>query len=73
MAFDLLTRKQSKRDWSCGSILLPTKEQDKIFDKIDDIRYDIRTTSGIVGAGMFALAGATAVLAFGKIYKTARG
>ena len=73
MAFDLLTHKQSKRDWSCGSILLPSKEQDKIFDKIDDLRYDVRTTGGLVGAGMFALAGAVAALAFGKIYKTAKG
>lgn len=56
-----------------GSILLPAKEQDKIFNKVDDLRYDIRSTRDIIGAGMFALAGATAALAFGKIYKTARG
>jgi hypothetical protein len=146
MAFDLLTKKQSRRDWSCGasdlpsnipglvpetfwgpaqmesklasimskprsmfgskptreealpmlaqymrekkigpkdvasgigaevgSILLPAKEQGRIFDKIDDLRYDIRSTRDVVGAGMFALAGAVAVLGFGKIYKTARG
>jgi hypothetical protein len=73
VAFDLLTRKQTNRDWSCGSILLPVKDQNKIFDKIDDLRYDLRATSTIVGAGIFALAGATAALAFGKIYKAAKG
>jgi hypothetical protein len=56
-----------------GSILLPKKEQSKIFDKIDDLRYDIRGTRDILGAGLFALAGAGAMLAFGKIYKAARG
>ena len=56
-----------------GSILLPKKEQSKIFDKIDDLRYDIRGTRDVIGAGLFALAGAGAILAFGKIYKAARG
>ena len=50
MAFDLLTHKQSKRDWSCGSILLPSKEQDKIFDKIDDLRGTRRTGFATIGA-----------------------
>lgn len=56
-----------------GSIILPVKEQTRIFEKIDDLRYDIRGTRDVIGAGMFALAGAVAVLGFGKIYKTARG
>jgi hypothetical protein len=56
-----------------GSIILPVKEQARIFEKIDDLRYDIRGTRDVVGAGMFALASAVAVLAFGKIYKAARG
>lgn len=55
-----------------GSILLPVKEQGKIFDKIDDLRYDMRSTRDVIGAGMFALAGALAVVGFGKIYKAAR-
>jgi hypothetical protein len=56
-----------------GSILLPAKDQNRIFNKIDDLRYDMRSTRDVIGAGMFALAGALTVVGFGKIYKAARG
>jgi hypothetical protein len=56
-----------------GSIILPVKEQARIFDKIDDLRYDMRSARDVIGAGMFALAGALAVVGFGKIYKAAKG
>lgn len=55
-----------------GSILLPAKEQARLMSKLDDVRYDIRGARDTVGAGVFALAGAVAALAFAKIYKAAR-
>lgn len=56
-----------------GSLLLPAKEQARLMAKLDDLRYDIRGTRDLVGAGMFALAGGVALLGFAKIYKTAKG
>jgi len=41
MAHDLFFG-QTKRDWSCGSILLPVKQQRVLLAKVDDVRYDIR-------------------------------
>ena len=52
-----------------GNILFPKK----LSDKIDDVRYDVRRMGGLVGAGVFALAGAFAFLGFTQVYRTSRG
>jgi hypothetical protein len=52
-----------------GNILFPKK----LADKIDDVRYDVRRMGGLVGAGVFALAGAFAFLGFAEVYRTSKG
>ncbi len=54
-----------------GSVLLPNKQEERLRNKIDDVRYDIRSAKGVIGAGVFALAGALAFLGFAKVYKAA--
>ncbi len=73
MAYDLLRGKQDGKDWSCGieevgSVFTPTS----ILNKIDDVRYDVRQVGTNVAAGIYALAGAFAALAFAKVYKAAK-
>ena len=53
-----------------GSWLLSTKEQQKIFNKIDDVRYDMRTVGRRVGIAMGCLAGALGLLGVASIYRT---
>lgn len=54
-----------------GSVLLPDKQEERLRNKIDDVRYDIRNAKNVIGAGVFALAGAFAFLGFAKVYKAA--
>jgi hypothetical protein len=53
-----------------GSWLLSAKDQKRIFDKIDDVRYDVRLASRRVGIGLGCLAGALGLLGVASIYKT---
>jgi len=53
-----------------GSWLLSAKEQKAIFDKIDDVRFDLRAVSRRVGIGLGCLAGALGVLGVASIYRT---
>jgi len=62
MAHDLIFGK-TKRDWSCGSIVLPAKQQKQIFNKLDDVRYDVRRAGSRALTGMLVLSGALGVLA----------
>ena len=58
---------------SMGSWLLSAKEQKKIFDKVDDVRYDLRLVGRRVGIAMGCLAGALGVLGIASIYRTSTG
>ena len=69
MAYDLISRRTSARDWSCGSIVWPEKEQKKLFDKIDDVRYDVRNAKGVIGTGIFALAAGLTFIGLSSIYR----
>lgn len=71
MAYDFIKRKQVARDWSCGSLLIPAKQETRLLNKIDDVRYDVRNTKAVVGGAAYALAGALAFLGFAKVYKAA--
>lgn len=71
MAYDLISKKTGGRDWSCGSIVWPEKEQKKLFDKIDDVRYDVRNAKGVIGTGIFALAAGLAFIGLSSMYKAA--
>ncbi len=62
MARDILLGK-TPRDWSCGSIALPAKQQKQIFDKLDDVRYDVRRAGNNARVGMLVLSGALGLLA----------
>lgn len=72
MAQDLLLGK-TKRDWSrddsVGSLLLPAAQQKVLMNKVDDVRFDIRSAKNIIGAAIFALSGAIGFMAIAKIYK----
>ena len=79
MAHDVATGERTAADYSCGigdddvgSFLFPAKEQQGLLNKIDDVRYDVRKTGGIVGAGLAALAGAVALLGIGHLWSAAR-
>ena len=69
MAQDLIFGK-TKRNWSCGSLLLPAKQQKALFAKIDDVRYDIRRAGVKISAATLVLGGALALLAVSSIYRT---
>ena len=69
MAHDLMFGK-TRRDWSCGSIVLPAKQQRAIFNKIDDVRYDLRRAGRAAGAGLIGLAAALGLVAVSGIYRT---
>lgn len=77
MAFDLVKKKTAKRDWSCGigddvgSVVFTKSDQRALYNKLDDLRYDLRNTKNTIGAGIFALAGGMAFLSIASVYRTA--
>lgn len=74
MAHDFMlgtTEGKWNRDDSVGSLLLPAAQQKVLLNKIDDVRFDIRSAKNIVGAAIFALSGAIGFMAIAKIYKVA--
>jgi hypothetical protein len=70
MAYDLFLG-QTERDWSCGSILLPAKQQRVLLAKVDDVRYDIRRAGAKISVGALALAASLGFLGLASIYRTA--
>ena len=71
MALDLMLGK-TRRDWSCGSLVLPAKQEQRIFNKLDDVRYDVRRAGRLAGAGLLCLSAAVGLVAVSGIYKTSR-
>ena len=55
---------------SMGSWLLSAKEQQRIINMVDDVRYDLRTVGRRVGIAVGCLAGALGVLGVASIYRT---
>ena len=70
MAHDIFLG-QTKHDWSCGSLLLPAKQQKVLLAKVDDVRYDIRRAGAKVSVGTLALAASLGFLGLASIYRTA--
>lgn len=68
MAHDLLLGKTS-RDWSCGSLILPARQERRILDKVDDVRYDVRQAARRAQAGLLALSAAVGLVAVATILK----
>ena len=56
-----------------GSILLPAKQEKALYRKIDDVRFDLRSASGKLGAGLLAISAGLGLLAIASIIKTAKG
>ena len=69
MAHDIFLGR-TKRDWSCGSILMPSKQQKVLLAKVDDVRYDVRRAGVKISMATFALAAALGFLGLASIYKT---
>jgi hypothetical protein len=61
---------RTKRDWSCGSLLLPAKQQKALLAKADDIRYDLRRTGAKMSMATLALAASLGFLGIASIYRT---
>ena len=61
---------RTKRDWSCGSLLLPAKQQKALLAKADDIRYDLRRTGAKMSMATLALAASLGFLGLASIYRT---
>lgn len=71
MAHDLLYGRTT-RDWSCGSLVLPAKQQRSLLNKVDDLRYDVRRAGGRAQIGLLALSAAVGLVAVSGIYRTAK-
>lgn len=70
MAYDLFYGK-TKRDWSCGSLLIPAKQEKALLNKIDDVRYDIRKIGNVAKIGLLTLSAAIGLVAVSSIFQTA--
>jgi hypothetical protein len=68
MAYDLIFGR-TPRDWSCGSVVLPAKQQKAIFDKLDDVRYDVRRVGKHATIGMLVLSGALGIVAISNFHR----
>lgn len=81
MAYELTQKRVVKGDYTCGlggeddmgSLLLNDSDQNRLYNKIDDVRYDVRRTGSLVAAGVGALAGAVAMLGISQFWRASRG
>lgn len=71
MALDLMFGK-TLRDWSCGSIVLPAKQERRLLDKVDDVRHDVRRAGSAAKVGLLCLSASVGLLAVSSIYRSAR-
>jgi hypothetical protein len=71
MAHDLFFG-PTKRDWSCGSLLMPAKQQRAVFAKIDDVRYDLRRVGNKMAIATLCLAAGIGLLGIASAYRTTR-
>ena len=53
-----------------GSWIISEKEQMRLLNKIDDVRYDMRLASRRAGIGLGLLAGSLGLLGIASIYRT---
>lgn len=55
---------------SLGSWLLSKKEQDRLLQKVDDVRFDLRLAGRRVGIAVGCLAGALGLMGIASLYRT---
>jgi hypothetical protein len=58
---------------SSGSILFPARQQRALFNKLDDVRYDLRQAGRNVGATVLVLSAALGAVALASVYRTSSG
>lgn len=71
MARDLIFGRTS-RDWGIGSIVLPASQERRLLDKVDDVRYDARKTTRVLGIGLGFLSASIALVGLAGIYHSAK-
>jgi tetrahydromethanopterin S-methyltransferase subunit F len=71
MAIDLFFGK-TRRDWSCGSMLLPAKQQQAILNKVDDVRYDVRRVGRNMAIAVGCLSAAVGLVGIAGVYSAGR-
>lgn len=75
MAQDIIfgkTRANWSRSSSMGSVILSSKEQVRLLEKVDDVRYDVRKASGRVAISVMCLAASIGMFSIASIYRTSR-
>lgn len=77
MAYDVVRRREVAGSWCCGlgdDVGLDVKLKDKaaLFDKVDDLRYDVRKAGAKAGAAVAALAGAVALVGLTGLWNVTR-
>jgi hypothetical protein len=58
---------------SSGSVLFPARQQQALFTKLDDVRYDLRQAGRNVGATVLVLSAALGAVALASVYRTSSG
>lgn len=58
---------------SSGSVLLPERQQRALFNKVDDVRYDLRRAGRNVGVAVLVLSAALGAVALASVYRTSSG
>ena len=48
-------------------------DQKRMMNKMDDVRFDLRSTRNILGASLFALAGGLAFVGVASVFRTSKG
>jgi hypothetical protein len=71
MAYDIATKKKTGKNFAMGGLLIPAKQEKALFQKIDDVRFDVRNIGSKVSGGLLALSAALGVLGIASIYRTA--
>lgn len=64
---------RSRHPDASGSLLLPAKQQKAVFNKIDNVRYDLRRAGSHVRTGTLILSASLGLLALASVYRTASG
>jgi len=72
MARDLILGRTS-RDWSLGSIFLPEKQERRVREMVDDVRYDVRRLGRGATIGLLCLSASVGLAALASVYRTSRG
>ncbi len=75
MAQDIIfgrTKANWARSSSMGSMIFSTREQARLLNKVDDVRYDARKASGRIAIALGCLAASISMFSIASIYRTAR-